>query len=233
MTSIASVALSKPQHVAVIGAGIAGAACARALTQAGHAVHVFDKSRGPGGRLATRRLDWVDRLGQATTTRLDHGAVGFTAQTEAFQGFVDHALQAGWLATWTPVMADGSLPLDGGSQLQVPVPDMPELCRRLLDRGGGHLVLCRRRRAQEPARLAGVERRQTPRHAVRRRLAGGAARASGALARPPPARLGTSRVGGSHATVLDADGRGKRTRRRVGLGRVAPTYRPIGLGDAQ
>ena len=135
MTSIAPVALSRPQQVAVIGAGIAGAACARALAQAGHAVHVFDKSRGPGGRLATRRLEWVDRHGQPSTTRLDHGAVGFAARSEAFQTFVDHALHAGWLATWSPVLAGGSLPLDGGSQLQVPVPDMPELCRRLLDRG--------------------------------------------------------------------------------------------------
>lgn len=46
--------IGKAQQVAVIGAGIAGAACARALSLAGRSVHVFDKSRGPGGRLATR-----------------------------------------------------------------------------------------------------------------------------------------------------------------------------------
>ncbi|MBC7994317.1 MAG: NAD(P)-binding protein [Rhizobacter sp.] len=126
---------SNAQQVAVIGAGIAGATCARALTQAGHAVHVFDKSRGPGGRLATRRLEWVDRQGQASTTRLDHGAVGFTARSEVFQTFADNALHAGWVALWSPVLASGSLPLDGGPRLHVPVPDMPELCRRLLDRG--------------------------------------------------------------------------------------------------
>jgi len=40
---------SKRQSVAVIGAGIAGATVARALGLAGHAVHGFDKSRGPGG----------------------------------------------------------------------------------------------------------------------------------------------------------------------------------------
>lgn len=117
----------------MIGAGIAGAACARTLTLAGHAVHVFDKSRGPGGRLATRRIEWVDRQGQACTTRLDHGAVGITARSAAFQAFVDQALHAGWLAEWVPSLAGGSLPADGGDRLYVPAPDMPALCRRLLD----------------------------------------------------------------------------------------------------
>ena len=37
-----------------IGAGMAGIACARTLVQAGHQVTVFEKSRGVGGRMATR-----------------------------------------------------------------------------------------------------------------------------------------------------------------------------------
>ena len=53
-------------RVAVIGGGITGLTCARALADAGHAVTVFDKGRGVGGRLATRRTD--DGL------RFDHGA---------------------------------------------------------------------------------------------------------------------------------------------------------------
>ena len=36
-------------------AGIAGLSCATALQQAGHTVTVFDKSRGPAGRMSTRR----------------------------------------------------------------------------------------------------------------------------------------------------------------------------------
>ncbi|NBY26365.1 MAG: FAD-dependent oxidoreductase, partial [Betaproteobacteria bacterium] len=47
-------ALSAPQHLAVIGAGMAGIACARTLVQAGHTVQLFEKSRGVGGRMATR-----------------------------------------------------------------------------------------------------------------------------------------------------------------------------------
>lgn len=38
------------QNIAVIGAGIAGLACARTLMQAGHQVTVFEKGAAPGGR---------------------------------------------------------------------------------------------------------------------------------------------------------------------------------------
>jgi len=122
---------STPQKVAVIGAGIAGVSCAHELRLAGHAVHVFDKSRGPGGRLATRRVEWVDR-GQARTTRLDHGAIGITARSATFQAFVDQAAQGGGLAEWAPTVAAGSLPHECGDLFYVPVPDMPALCRQLL-----------------------------------------------------------------------------------------------------
>ncbi|MCY7312928.1 MAG: NAD(P)-binding protein [Pseudoxanthomonas sp.] len=124
---------STPRKFAVVGAGIAGTACSHALILAGHSVHLFDKSRGPGGRLATRRLEWVDRNGQACTTRLDHGAVGITARSAAFQSFIDQAVHAGWLVEWVPVQAAGSLPLEDGDRICVPEPDMPALCRRLLD----------------------------------------------------------------------------------------------------
>ena len=49
---------------AVIGAGIAGATAARDLATAGVEVTLIEKSRGPGGRLATRRTD---------DTAFDHG----------------------------------------------------------------------------------------------------------------------------------------------------------------
>ena len=42
---------------AVIGAGLAGLSCARLLADAGRHVEIFDKGRGPGGRVATRRSD--------------------------------------------------------------------------------------------------------------------------------------------------------------------------------
>ena len=120
------------QSVAVIGTGLAGAAVAHALQLAGHSVHVFDKSRGPGGRLATRRVEWVDAQGQAAIARIDHGAVGFGASSEAFQTFADLAVEAGWLAKWKPALASGTVLVGGGDQAFVPVPDMPSLCRHLL-----------------------------------------------------------------------------------------------------
>ena len=43
-------------RVAIVGAGVAGLAAGRTLQQAGKEVVLFEKSRGPGGRLATRRV---------------------------------------------------------------------------------------------------------------------------------------------------------------------------------
>ncbi|HPE01697.1 MAG TPA: NAD(P)-binding protein [Burkholderiaceae bacterium] len=126
--------LNRVTHrIAVVGAGMAGATFARALREAGFAVHVFDKSRGPGGRLATRRLEWSDPQGRAQTARLDHGALGLAAHSGEFQAFIDEGLRDGVLATWTPTLAPGSVASTDGEQLQVPVPDLPALCRRLLD----------------------------------------------------------------------------------------------------
>ncbi len=117
--------------IAVIGAGLAGAVCAQALREAGHAVQVFDKARGAGGRLATRRMEWATDDGQTHRARLDHGAVGFTARHAAFQDAISHAMADGWVAPWSPELAPDSLPLEA-SPLYVPTPDMPAWCRHLL-----------------------------------------------------------------------------------------------------
>lgn len=45
------------KRAGIVGAGIAGAHCAGLLAEAGWEVDVFEKSRGAGGRLSTRRLD--------------------------------------------------------------------------------------------------------------------------------------------------------------------------------
>jgi predicted NAD/FAD-dependent oxidoreductase len=118
----------------VIGTGIAGAACAQALSLAGHGVSLFDKARGPGGRMATRRADWVDASGQARTTRFNHGAVAIAAGSEAFQAFVRQARHAGWLVEWAPTLAAHSLPLEHDGPLHLPLPGMSALCRHLLGR---------------------------------------------------------------------------------------------------
>ncbi|MFM8721078.1 MAG: FAD-dependent oxidoreductase, partial [Chthoniobacterales bacterium] len=60
----------------VIGAGLAGLAAAGRLRKAGQDVLVLEKSRGLGGRAATRRWDGLP---------VDHGAQFFTARSEDFR----------------------------------------------------------------------------------------------------------------------------------------------------
>ncbi len=118
--------------VAIVGAGLAGAACARALADAGFAVQVFDKSRGVGGRMASRRAEWTGTDGSPNPARFDHGAPAFEARSEAFVGFVEAAERDGLLARWAPVVdRDGRLDRDEAPQW-VPTPDASALCRALL-----------------------------------------------------------------------------------------------------
>ncbi len=119
-------------RVAVIGAGVAGATAARALTSSGYSVHVVDKARGAGGRLATKRLEWLDQRGHRRSARLDHGAPAFTARGADFQQFLATASPPDALAPWRPTLATGSRPLGDAGPLWLPKPDMPSLCRWLL-----------------------------------------------------------------------------------------------------
>ncbi|MFM8703967.1 MAG: FAD-dependent oxidoreductase, partial [Planctomycetia bacterium] len=77
--------------VAIVGAGIAGLVAARELSLAGCSVVVLEKSRGVGGRMATRRI------GQAVC---DHGAQFFTVRGRAFGGIVAEAHDAGAVGQW-------------------------------------------------------------------------------------------------------------------------------------
>jgi predicted NAD/FAD-dependent oxidoreductase len=65
--------------ITIIGAGMAGLACARRLVRAGHRPLVLDKGRGIGGRLATRRV----ALGVGEIS-FDHGAQYLTARDPGF-----------------------------------------------------------------------------------------------------------------------------------------------------
>jgi renalase len=87
------------KRVAIVGAGIAGVACAHALQERGFTPIIFEKSRGLGGRLATRRAD--DGL------TIDHGAQFLTARTPAFRTVVQHAQSSGTVGRWSPIVCDG------------------------------------------------------------------------------------------------------------------------------
>jgi hypothetical protein len=78
--------------VAVVGAGIAGAACARALLAAGVEVQVLDRGRAGGGRLASRTL---------SGRRVDLGASYCTARDGRFVEVVDGWLDRGVARPWT------------------------------------------------------------------------------------------------------------------------------------
>jgi predicted NAD/FAD-dependent oxidoreductase len=82
-------------RIAIIGAGIAGLACAQALVAQGMAPKLFDKSRGPGGRMATRRI--ATAAGEAT---FDHGARFLTARDPAFAASVAAWAAAGVVSPW-------------------------------------------------------------------------------------------------------------------------------------
>ena len=87
------------QRVAVIGAGMAGLACAGALHAAGLDVTVFDKGRRAGGRMATRRLEGM---------AFDYGASTMTACTPAFSEALAGMALAGAASPWPMVAGPGT-----------------------------------------------------------------------------------------------------------------------------
>lgn len=78
-------------HTIIVGAGISGLLAARSLTSVGQRVAVLEKSRGRGGRMATRRMG---------SRVLDHGAQYFTTRDRQFLSFVTEWKQKGLLREW-------------------------------------------------------------------------------------------------------------------------------------
>lgn len=92
----------------VVGAGMAGLACATRLAQNGDRVIVFDKGRGPGGRMATRRAEIA---GQPVS--FDHGAQYFTARDPAFRAVVEQWERDGVVARWPAAGEDAWVGVPG------------------------------------------------------------------------------------------------------------------------
>lgn len=114
--------------IAIIGTGIAGLSAARTLHDAGQAVHLFDKSRGSGGRMASKSTE---------SDTLDLGAQYFTARDRRFTEIVHQWQTDGWADQWSPSLFqshDGQLTPSTDEQLRwVGTPTMSAIAQGLLD----------------------------------------------------------------------------------------------------
>ncbi len=109
--------------VAVIGAGMAGLACARILRRSGCYVEVFEQDRIIGGRMATTRLGLIP---------FDHGSQYVTARSDIFRTYLDELISSAYATRWVPTAANG----EGASQLMpwfVGTPGMSSIVRPLAE----------------------------------------------------------------------------------------------------
>ena len=115
--------------VAIVGAGIAGAALSRRLVDAGMDVTVFEKSRGTGGRLSSARLGTVSG---------DLGCDYIEAQSDVFQSYLNGLASQGVVTRWEPAVADFNGEEKGARPLWVAPGRNSALTRHLLS--GAKLV---------------------------------------------------------------------------------------------
>lgn len=80
--------------IAVVGAGLSGLTAGKVLAEAGHEVVIYEKSKGYGGRMATRYA------GRDQEQKLDHGVSYFTASDSAFLHAVKEWEQKGLVQKW-------------------------------------------------------------------------------------------------------------------------------------
>jgi photolyase PhrII len=119
---------ARTPKVAVVGAGVGGLVAARCLQDHGLDVTVFDKSRGVGGRLATRREDGL---------AFDHGAQYFTARDSRFTRYVRSWMQQGlvepWMGRIVKLDSNGACEDQYGTPRYVAVPGMNNLAEHLAE----------------------------------------------------------------------------------------------------
>ena len=112
-------------RIAIVGAGIAGLSAARVLSDAGVEPVVFDKARGPGGRIVSKRTPYGG---------VDLGTQYFTARDADFRRVVDDWRRDGVVAPWpiNPRVLPEGQPARPQEHL-VAVPRMSALARHLAE----------------------------------------------------------------------------------------------------
>jgi len=80
--------------IGIIGAGISGLTAGRILAKAGHDVTIIEKSRGYGGRMATRYA------GKNGAAKMDHGLSYFVPRSAEFQKFTVELMEHGLVKRW-------------------------------------------------------------------------------------------------------------------------------------
>jgi renalase len=78
--------------IAIVGTGLAGLTLAHLLKGKAE-ITLFEKSRGVGGRISTRRAD---------PFAFDHGAQYFTARSDEFREFIKPMIENKTIRLWTP-----------------------------------------------------------------------------------------------------------------------------------
>jgi len=131
-------------HVGIVGAGISGLTCAHTLAEFGHRVTLFDKGRGPGGRMSRRRMSTGDDSSGPPEAHFDHGTQYFTARDDRFAQIVERWMHAGVTAAWEarlvsidpdPAQPGGiaTVPRRVGTPRFVGVPGMNEVVKHAAD----------------------------------------------------------------------------------------------------
>ena len=127
-------------RVGVVGAGVAGLSAARALKTHGHDVVVFEKSRSPGGRVATRQLHAIEmpRGLAGASLAFDHGAQYFTVRDDRFSMIVAEWQRDRVVAKWTGRVVtfddEGWEDVDEGTDRYVGTPGMSAIGAAMADR---------------------------------------------------------------------------------------------------
>jgi renalase len=100
--------MTTPLEIAIVGAGIAGIACAKELLANGQkSIAIFEKSRGVGGRLTTRRM---------FDTCVDRGTCYISPKGAQFRQLFDRLIEANIVIPWTntthSLTPDGNISAD-------------------------------------------------------------------------------------------------------------------------